>query len=47
MTELVDNCPSMLKVQPKSIRSAGGWFHISSKSIYSDPLYNKPEDQQL
>ena len=37
--------PSMLKVDPTCLRSAGGWSQISSKNIYSNPLYNKPEDK--
>ena len=37
----------MLKVEPKSLQSAGSWSQISSKNIYSDPLYNKPEGKQL
>ena len=37
----------MLQVEPTSLRSAGGWSQISSKNVYSDPLYNKPEDKLL
>ena len=37
----------MLKVEPKSLQSTGNWSQISTKNIYSDPLYNKPEGKQL
>ena len=37
----------MLKVEPTSLRSAGGWPEISSQKSYFDSLYNKPEDRQL
>ena len=37
----------MLKVEPKSLQSTGNWSQISTKNIYSDPLYNEPEGKQL
>ena len=38
----------MLKDEPTSLRSASsGWSEIPQKNIYSDSLYNKPEDKQL
>ena len=37
----------MLKVEPKSLQSTGNWSQISTKNIYSDPLYNEPEGNQL
>ena len=36
----------MLKVEPKSLQSTGNWSQISTKNIYSDPLYNKPEGKK-
>ena len=38
---------SLLKVEPTSLQFTKRWSQISSKNVYSDPLYNNPEDKQL